>query len=68
MRLPRRKGSASGRGRCRTAGAAADRTGAILSDAAGEDHRRLPSRRTDRHYGSTHWSVVVGAAWAAIRR
>ena len=49
MKLPRRRISASGRGRCRAAGRVALRVGASLSVAAGAHHRRLspPAARTD---------------------
>ena len=47
MKLPRRRISASGRGRCRAAGRVAHRTGASLSVAAGAHRRRLCRWRRD---------------------
>ena len=67
MKLPRRKFSASGRGRCRAAGPFAHRTGADLSDAAGAHCGRSCRRRRDRHHRAPDGSVAVGAAWPAIR-
>ena len=66
MKLPRRKFSASGRGRCRAAGRVAHRAGASLSDAAGAHHRWLCRRRRDRHRRAPDRSMAVGAAWPAI--
>ena len=67
MKLPRRRISASGRGRCRAAGRVARRMGASLSGAAGAHRRRLCRRRRARHPRAPDRSMAVGAARPAIR-
>ena len=67
MKLPRRRISASGRGRCRAAGRVAHRVGASLSDAAGAHHcRRLPPGGVERHSRAPDRPMAVGAARPAI--
>ena len=68
MKLPRRRISASGRGRCRAPGRVAHRVGANLSDAAGAHRRRLCRRRPGRHHRAPDGAMAVGAARPAIHR